>query len=561
MTREESDRLDDCFKDKKFRDLLGDYVKEISNPSTKLAYEEYLKQVEREGGAPKNRQLMKPEPVFCIKARTTSTPKTHVFINCCAGKLVKDAKLAASSGYDHPLNCSGSKRAGLCWQIPYVLGLKRFDSAAPVYDVAFSTKTVQLIRTQPSFKRAAIQTAIEAVDGRFDQKLNAKKFKVLKGIKCKGNIDPPIMSILVENADERMVVPCTESDSPSQQKQAPKLKEMAYRIVESDNADILSMDAQLKRPKRIFVAVQLSEVTQSSDIDARMNGKIISITVKNGTYQPCDISLENYDVVASSMKAKWFGDKKELRLTFNIAPLSRQQIAQLKEKSTSAGNTKREINESNAEEPTIQTREFESNEKDTFLMKEVSTKCVVRDNVREDEKEKEVDEKEKDEKEEESVPRCRCGVSMTEQSTSNGRAFFVCSAAQTKKCTAFKWKNGTGKVSKRLMERFEVEQRRKIDKTALLVRITNIIATTVDVHFEVDGRVLIQFETHELRYRKKVQIANYKVDVEQSRFDVNSRNLLILVVKQKEEREEEEMADLGECIDDILMDSALSQIE
>jgi len=57
-----------------------------------------------------------------------------------------------------------------------------------------------------------------------------------------------------------------------------------------------------------------------------------------------------------------------------------------------------------------------------------------------------------------------------------------------------------------------------------------------------------------------VHIANYKVDVEQSRFDVNSRNLLILVVKQKEEREEE-MVDVGECIDDILMDSALSQIE
>lgn len=57
-----------------------------------------------------------------------------------------------------------------------------------------------------------------------------------------------------------------------------------------------------------------------------------------------------------------------------------------------------------------------------------------------------------------------------------------------------------------------------------------------------------------------MHIANYKVDVEQSRFDVNSRNLLILVVKQKEEREEE-MVDVGECIDDILMDSALSQIE
>jgi len=552
MTREESERLENCFKDKKFRDLLEDYVKEISNPSTKQAYEEYLKQVEREGGAPKNRQLMKPEPVFCIKARTQSTPKKHVFINCCSGNLVRDAKLAASSGYDHPLHCSGSKKAGLCWQIPYVLGLKRFDGAAPVYDVAFSANTVLLIGTQPSFKRAAIQTAIEAVDQRFDQRLSVKKFKVLKSIKCKGNIEPPIMSIIVEPDDGRMVVP-KPNETPSKQ---PQPKEMPYRIVESDNADILSMDAQLKRPKRIYVAVQLEEVSRSSDIDAQVKGKTITITVQNGKYQPRTISLQKYDIVASSMKAKWFADKKELRLTFNIAPLSREQIAELRQKRERAHRPTMDVEE----EPTIRTRE--SHDTDSFLMKEVSTKCVVRDIIddnNDEEDEKETDQRgENEEKEKDAVPRCRCGIAMTEQSTSNGRAFWVCSQAKAKKCTAFKWKGGGGAPSKRLEERFEVEQRRKIDKTALLVRITNIIASTVDVHFGEDGRVLIQFETHELRYRKKVQLADYRVDVEKSRFDVNSRNLLILVVKEKEK---EEVEDLGACIEDILMDSTLSQIE
>jgi len=407
---------------------------------------------------------------------------------------------------------------------------------------------VLLIGTQPSFKRAAIQTAIEAVDGRYDQRLSLTKFKVLKSIKCKGNIDPPIMSIIVEPDDGRMVIPKTET--PPQ----PQPKEMPYRIVESDNADILSMDAQLKRLKRIYVAVQLEEVSQSSDIDAQMKGKTITITVKNGKYQPRAISLEKYDVVASSMKAKWFADKKELRLTFNIAPLSRQQIAELREKRERARSRRMEVEE----EPEIRTRD--SNEKDSFLIKEVSTKCVVREHVSEDEKEvNQTDEKEEKEKEEDVVPLCRCELPMTEQSTSNGRAFWVCSQPQTKKCTAFKWKGGAGAASKRLVERFEVEQRRKIDKTALLVRITNIIASTVDVHFGEDGRVLIQFETHEVRYRKKVQLANYRVDVEKSRFDVNSRNLLILVVKHREKAEEVE--DLGACIEDILMDSALSQIE
>ena len=124
--------MEECFKDRKFRDLLSDYVKEISNPKTKLAYEEYLKQVENEGGAPQNRQLMKPIPEFCIKAKVIpsdedkedKTRKKHIYINCCSGKLVKDAVLAKSNGYDHALNSTGSRQAGLCWQIPYILGLK-----------------------------------------------------------------------------------------------------------------------------------------------------------------------------------------------------------------------------------------------------------------------------------------------------------------------------------------------------------------------------------------------------------------------------------------------------
>merc|ERR1712013_189354 len=235
---------------------------------------------------------------------------------------------------------------GLCWQIPYVLGLKRFDGAVPVYDVAFSAKTVQLIGAQPSFKKAAIQTAIEAVDGRCDERLSATKFKVLKGVKCKGNVDPPIMSIIVENADERMVDPSTDLEESTEEKATPKLKEMAYRIVESDNADILSIDENArKRPRRIFVAVELKEVSESSDIDAQINGTDISITVKNGKYQPLEVSLAKFDVVASSMRAQWFADKKELRLTFNVAPPPNQ--------STKRTEQRREIET----EATIETRE------------------------------------------------------------------------------------------------------------------------------------------------------------------------------------------------------------
>eukprot|EP01083_Nonionella_stella_P223377 796154_1 len=164
MSQEETKRLEECFKDKNFRDLLSDYVQEISNPQTKVAYEEYLKQVESQGGSPQNRKLMKPTPIFCIKAKIVpdtddKSLKKHIFINCCSGNLVKDAKLANSTGYDHVLNSSGSRKAGLCWQIPYILGHKRFDTndASIMFDIAFSETTITLCNQQESFKNFVIQ--------------------------------------------------------------------------------------------------------------------------------------------------------------------------------------------------------------------------------------------------------------------------------------------------------------------------------------------------------------------------------------------------------------------
>eukprot|EP00486_Rosalina_sp_Unknown_P013785 CAMPEP_0201594212 /NCGR_PEP_ID=MMETSP0190_2-20130828/191598_1 /ASSEMBLY_ACC=CAM_ASM_000263 /TAXON_ID=37353 /ORGANISM="Rosalina sp." /LENGTH=538 /DNA_ID=CAMNT_0048053737 /DNA_START=21 /DNA_END=1634 /DNA_ORIENTATION=+ len=309
LTKEETERLEECFKDKKFRDLLSDYVKEISNPKTKLAYEEYLKQVETEGGQPENRQLMKPFPEFCIKAKVIpneddksdndETRKKHIYINCCSGKLVKDAVLANSNGYDHTLNSTGAKQAGLCWQIPYILGLKRFDpnDGAIIYDVCFSSNTLKLSQSQESFKTFVVTTALEAIDGieddyklyikgkkiiydvcfssntlklsqsqesfktfvvttaleaidgiEDDYKLyiKGKKWKILKSTKFKGNIEPPVMSVFVADGDlksNRMVDTRDTSmakmrKTKSKKKDKGKPKEMKYRIVESADKNI-----------------------------------------------------------------------------------------------------------------------------------------------------------------------------------------------------------------------------------------------------------------------------------------------------------------------------------
>jgi len=589
LSQDEVKRLEECFKDQKFRDLLSDYVKEISNPQTKLAYEEYLKQVENEGGAPQNRQLMKPIPQFCIKAKVMPDSaddaadqdrKKHIFINCCSGKLVQDAKLANSNGFDHPLNCSGSKQAGLCWQIPYILGHKRFDpsDAAIIYDIAFSPKTIELCQQQKSFKRIVIQTALEAVDGvekeyNLYTKLEAdgKKYKILKSTKCKaGNVDPPLMSVYIanQNASKRLV-DTTKTDHVAKQKH----KTMKYKIVESaeQSIDEYWSDRNLliepfKRPKYIYIVIELEQISSIKDIDCQIvphsekqqqqKGKYqLIVNVKNKLYNECRIDLKHYDIVSSSMNVLWYKTKNELKITFDVAALSKQQVDEIKAKYAKL------------QKPIISVADECSDDQNAFLFKEVQTKRIAVE---------EVDEEEDDHKGEQpdtgGVPVCHHKlpmdrVSVSKQGINHGREYWVCSKSQNERCTAFKWADAAKTENqesgrKRVLTDFEVEKREKFDKIVLLIRITNILQTSVKVAFEAGGEIAIEFETHHYRYCKTLKLEGCCIDVAKSRFDVNDRNLLIMVVKKEKPAKEERVhPDIADCVDGMLNDSTLFEIE
>lgn len=52
MTREEFKKLKKSMKDEKFHELLGDYMKEISDPKNVAEYDKYLEQLKSEGELP-----------------------------------------------------------------------------------------------------------------------------------------------------------------------------------------------------------------------------------------------------------------------------------------------------------------------------------------------------------------------------------------------------------------------------------------------------------------------------------------------------------------------------
>jgi hypothetical protein len=68
ISRKELGNFTKAMDKEDFRDILGDYVQEISNPENAVEYEQYLKQMQEQGDLPHGTHLIQPKAGFCIKA-------------------------------------------------------------------------------------------------------------------------------------------------------------------------------------------------------------------------------------------------------------------------------------------------------------------------------------------------------------------------------------------------------------------------------------------------------------------------------------------------------------
>ena len=78
ISKQELKAFTKAMEHEEFKDIMNDYVKEISDPKNQAEYETYLRQLEEAGDLPKGTQLIKPIALFCIK---TSAKKLVSDIN------------------------------------------------------------------------------------------------------------------------------------------------------------------------------------------------------------------------------------------------------------------------------------------------------------------------------------------------------------------------------------------------------------------------------------------------------------------------------------------------
>jgi hypothetical protein len=205
LTPDESVKFKKAFKDPKFRDMMTEYIDEISDPKHRGEQEQYIRELEKDGKAPKGKEFIKPEKGFVVKCKkqlidmredldNVETPmgeEDKIFINMVHSPMVAEGEPVVQKG-------------GTSWSLPYTLGPLRVEKdkeggTVPAIDCCYGSKTFNKSLNQPGFQKMLVTTAIEAVENQWfavhKQKVRINRdFRVLKGIDYKTG-EPPMLMV------------------------------------------------------------------------------------------------------------------------------------------------------------------------------------------------------------------------------------------------------------------------------------------------------------------------------------------------------------------------------
>jgi len=195
MTKEEGERIAQCFKEPEFKQLFHEYLDEMSDPKNREEMDTYIRQLEGEGQVPEGMCI--PSEGLVAKAwMNSATAKdgkgSKVFINVTHTKEVEPA--SSKTGKDEK---TGKK--GTYWSIPFVISpqpkLVEDHSGEKVnsWDVCVNTETFEtkVMRSKP-FCDMLLSTAIGDIKTKFGLPLNDKDYKVLKNKKYMGGKPLPM---------------------------------------------------------------------------------------------------------------------------------------------------------------------------------------------------------------------------------------------------------------------------------------------------------------------------------------------------------------------------------
>lgn len=215
-----------------FRDMLTDYVNEISDPKHKPEMQQYLRQMEEQGDLPPGTELIQPIAGFCIKtsAKKMMSEKTKsffdqkCFINVCFHEKVDKPQQQTVT------NAKGER--GTNWSLPYRVSKMRYDQDSKkdmctTFDVVFHVDVMKFL-VHEDFKKFVADTAIDGI--RQVMAENKEKistdYKIMKNMMCKGG-EPSLMTIKVKTGNPLLDNVDVDKTKTSLEKDIMKQKEEA----------------------------------------------------------------------------------------------------------------------------------------------------------------------------------------------------------------------------------------------------------------------------------------------------------------------------------------------
>lgn len=219
LSKDEAHVMGKAFEDKEFRDLMADYVTEITDPKHRAEQDEYIRQLEEKNELPTGKDLLRPEPGFVIKFKyiqekkllekqqksKTATKKDSksnsqvkgqekIFVNMVHSKEVKEPCYAKSMRVENG-------KSGRNWSVPYTFGPMRMEadnkkSLVPTFDCCFHPLALIYASKSVPFRDLIAGTVRESLTKHFKTTGEIaidKDYLVLKGTQYKNGVPPAMM--------------------------------------------------------------------------------------------------------------------------------------------------------------------------------------------------------------------------------------------------------------------------------------------------------------------------------------------------------------------------------
>ena len=221
VTRNEIKGLVKAMESHEFRDIMSEYMKDISDPKNKEELEQYLTQWEENGELPPNTKLIRPTAGFWLK--TTSTKllnrkekkyfEQKTFINVTSHEFIEAPR---------KIERINNGKKGYTFELPYRVSKGRPDQdvkgeICTTYDVVFNPEVIKMtLLYSGEFLKFVWSTAIDGVNKviAHEGEKVSNDYKIMRKMRCKGG-KPASITAKIETSN-----PIINSMDPSKHETA-----------------------------------------------------------------------------------------------------------------------------------------------------------------------------------------------------------------------------------------------------------------------------------------------------------------------------------------------------